>query len=148
MKPGFLAPRGSLSLKPRHGQPCNRCGLCCMATLCPLGEAVLGRRAGPCPALRGTIGDARCGLVEDPAAFVGVRRVMEAGGTAVLREAAVLLIGSGTGCDARMNGEPPDVGFYLTLRRLDHLARDRVPAALRAWGVERFFKRAKDRTDG
>lgn len=134
MKPGFVAPRGTLEAKPKHGEPCNRCGLCCYAVQCPLSEHVFGRRPGPCPVLTGTIGDAGCGLVADPMRY-SMRRTLQHGVEA-MRAAALLLIGSGTGCDARMNGEQPDQSFYAKLRRWDQEHRVQVRAARRLWGME------------
>jgi hypothetical protein len=61
---GFLAPKGQLEKKPPHGDPCTSCGLCCMATLCPLGRKVFGREIGPCPALIWDEGKSSCGLVK------------------------------------------------------------------------------------
>jgi hypothetical protein len=96
-----------------------------MATLCPLGEGVFKRKMGPCPALALEEGSTppayACGLVVDPA----IPREM--------REAAKLLIGAGQGCDARINGEPPDVAFYARLLRQDQIDADRVAAAKRFW---------------
>jgi hypothetical protein len=51
--------------KPAAGQPCNGCGVCCAAELCPMGRLLFLRARGPCPAL--TWEDARqrytCALV-------------------------------------------------------------------------------------
>lgn len=54
--------------KPREGDPCNGCGLCCMATPCALGDRyVPGAVEGsPCPALAWAGGRSYCGLVIDP----------------------------------------------------------------------------------
>lgn len=73
--PLLPAPRSMVERKPKHGQPCNNCGLCCFISLCPLAqrvflraEPVKGRPVrGPCPAL--LIADdktSRCGLVLAP----------------------------------------------------------------------------------
>lgn len=37
--------------KPAAGQPCNGCGVCCAAELCPMGRLLFLRARGPCPAL-------------------------------------------------------------------------------------------------
>lgn len=37
--------------KPKPGETCNGCGLCCAVTLCPLGRLRFRRTQGPCPAL-------------------------------------------------------------------------------------------------
>jgi hypothetical protein len=44
-------PRGIYARKPPHGSPCNGCGVCCMVTLCPLGQHIFGFELGRCPAL-------------------------------------------------------------------------------------------------
>lgn len=56
--------------KPREGDPCNGCGVCCMASPCPLADLyVPGAREGaPCPAIVWDGGLARCGLVVAPSA--------------------------------------------------------------------------------
>src|SRR5262245_44282347 len=105
MKTALLAPKGTLEKKPPHGAPCNRCGLCCEAEVCPMGEFVLGQSIGPCPALaRDAQGNASCGLIATPEKFVPVRAAIY--GRQAMSDAAAHLIGSGTGCDARVNGEP------------------------------------------
>lgn len=38
--------------KPPAGQPCNGCGLCCLAEPCPIGMLASRRRQGPCVLLR------------------------------------------------------------------------------------------------
>jgi len=54
--------------KPALGSPCNGCGLCCAAELCPLGRVVLRKSRGPCPALTWRPAEKRhdCGLVVAP----------------------------------------------------------------------------------
>ena len=123
MKPMFVAPRHLLERKPPHGQPCTRCGLCCMATLCNLASHVFGPGPGPCPALLEKPDGYECGLVTE----VGHKD---------LRDAALLLIGSGTGCDARFNGEPADAAFHAKLSELDRKQEVEVEAAWRLWTQE------------
>lgn len=135
MKPGFFAPKGTLDRKPAHGQPCNRCGLCCMAVVCPVGAAVLKREQGPCPALdKLPDGTFACGLVAHPHLYAGARRLMLEGPRA-LSEAAAILVGSGTGCDARFNGEPADQSFYIKLEEWDRVNAGAVARAKRTWGI-------------
>jgi len=38
-------------VKPEPGAPCNGCGVCCLAELCPIARLRFLRTAGPCPAL-------------------------------------------------------------------------------------------------
>jgi len=104
----FLAivPKDAAAKKPPYGSPCSRCGVCCMASRCPLGQHVFGiEEPGPCPALT-SLGEAGygCGLVLDPRRFSPVRAATH--GVETLRRAAFLLIDVGGGCDARINGEP------------------------------------------
>lgn len=142
MKPGFLAPSGTLDKKPPHGQPCNRCGLCCVATLCDLASHVFrgqklpvgGHVRGPCPALLyDGEGLSVCGLVADPMRFA--MRVTLAHGTKAASDAAKFLIGSGTGCDARVNGEKADESFYAALVEWDRKNKGAVRTAKKIWGV-------------
>lgn len=119
---GFLAPKGMLDNKPPHGSPCTRCGLCCIATLCPLARHVFNREAGPCPALVQN---------EDRTFACG----MTIHGTAAGREAAMLLVGTGTGCDARVNGEPVNDAFNARLAQWDIDHADEIARAKATWGM-------------
>lgn len=94
-------PKGALDNKPPHGQPCNRCGVCCMAMPCELGRFLFQQKEGRCPALEKDGEGFGCGLLQ-----VGIPE---------LRDAAMLLIGSGDGCDARFNGEPREEAFSKAL---------------------------------
>lgn len=120
-------PRHAAANKPPHGKPCNLCGICCMATLCPLGEHIFGRKIGPCPALtpegESTPQAYFCGLTVNP-------DIPEE-----MKEAAKLLIGAGQGCDARINGEPSDAEFNARLLRQDAIDADRAKKAKRIWGA-------------
>jgi hypothetical protein len=132
VKPVALVPREQLQRKPPHGDPCNRCGLCCLATLCPLGQRVFKQQSGPCPAL--TFDEAKqahCGMAEEPQKFAPV--TCFAHGLKAAREAALLLIGSGCGCDARFNGEPARQSFYAELLEWDHANRAAIRKAKRIW---------------
>jgi hypothetical protein len=117
----------------RHTSPCNGCGVCCMVTLCPLGQHIFGFELGRCPALTKR-DDATyvCGLVLDPAKYAPTRAVTK--GVAALRRAALLLIGSGDGCDARLNGEPRNAPYEEALVRkcVRHAKQSR--RAKRLWG--------------
>lgn len=82
-------------LPPEKGQPCNRCGHCCMSGVCLLGQTALGLgedAPGPCPLLRHSPVDYACGLIVDPdyAPFAVV---------------ASALLGVGRGCDAEFPEE-------------------------------------------
>ena len=87
--------------KPAVGEPCNGCGLCCLAEPCPLGMLVSRRRTGACVALRWSAADGRylCGAVSAPAT----------GWASALRAAlARRWIASGQGCDAELQAQAAD----------------------------------------
>lgn len=113
--------RAAVDRKPRYGSPCNGCGACCMATLCNLAQFVFRQPpVGRCPALtRKEDGTYGCGLVEKS--------------KSPRREAALMLIGAGDGCDARFNGEPRDEEFSSRLDRRDEANKAARTAALAAW---------------
>lgn len=85
--------------KPAFGQPCNRCGLCCIAEACVLGAAVFNQLDGPCPALETNGTDYSCGLVARPAHYAPAQTA--ARGEELLRDAARLITGQAMGCDCR-----------------------------------------------
>lgn len=131
LRPGFLAPKGALEKKPPYGAPCNGCGLCCKAVLCPLAERVFKRGdQGPCPALRE---DNLCGMVVEPMKWR--RSQTWKHGEEKMRAAALLLVGSGWGCDARFNGEPDDQAFRLKLRQMERESRAQTEKARKLWDV-------------
>ncbi len=95
--------------QPAWGQPCNGCGLCCLAEPCPLGMLVSRRRSGACSALRWDDEGLRyrCGLLSDPAGVTGWRSAWLLRGVRVL---ARRWIAAGQGCDAEpLRVEHPDL---------------------------------------
>ena len=52
--------------KPKFGDKCNGCGLCCAAELCDLAEDAFPGAAAPCPALEWEDGRAWCGMIRHP----------------------------------------------------------------------------------
>jgi hypothetical protein len=83
--------------KPPYGDPCNRCGLCCMTDPCRVAQAVLLLRHGACPALRSDgLGGYVCGLLSE------LRTQAE-------QDAARFIIGAGVWCD--MLGTPEDTAI-------------------------------------
>lgn len=38
--------------KPKHGSPCNGCGLCCALEVCNAGEIAYQTTTAPCPGLK------------------------------------------------------------------------------------------------
>jgi hypothetical protein len=124
--------------KPAYGGPCNRCGLCCMTALCDLGQHVFKRLEfpGPCPALEpNEDGTYTCGLVAHTERYISQRQLMEHG-LAALRRAALFLIGSDDGCDARFNSEPRNEAYTVQLyaKWLSKGAKF-SRAAKRVWGA-------------
>ena len=123
--------------KPAIGDPCNGCGLCCQMQVCSTGSYVLGlvdnygdRARGPCPALLPKGDGFTCGLVARPKDYVDSPR-----GVTVLRNAAMLLIGAGIGCDEA--GDEPDETALPKLDRLQETflgrhSRREIDAAVRA----------------
>jgi hypothetical protein len=109
-----------------------------MATICNLGQHVFSRAEfpGPCPALEKVGDEYVCGLVAHPERFASKQRIMVKG-LATLRWAALVLIGSGNGCDAGFIGEWRNKAYAEALDR--QLREDtHVKAAKRAkrvWGA-------------
>lgn len=84
--------------KPAPGQPCNGCGVCCLAEPCPVGMMVSGRRSGACAALEwhDAEGRYRCGMVARPEAHLpGWTRPA----APLVRRLALRMIAAGIGCD-------------------------------------------------
>lgn len=87
--------------KPALGQPCNGCGVCCLAEPCPLGVVISRRRRGACSALRWSeaAGCYRCGVLVEPRAYLP-RGLGWCG--PLLAHLARRWIAAGTGCDAEL----------------------------------------------
>ena len=89
--------------KPKIGEPCNGCGLCCHIQLCNTGAFLLkkvkflGEKTikGKCPALLSNEdGSFSCGLIKTPSKFIKSKYRPE-----VISKTVAQLVGSGTGCD-------------------------------------------------
>lgn len=112
--------RAAAAMKPPHGQPCNRCGVCCEVSLCPLGAHVfqMPETLGPCPALMGEPGvSTSCGLVVEPEWWAPLLVALY--GKDVMSQAASVIVSAGDGCDARINGEPINHAFNAKLEKRD-----------------------------
>lgn len=85
--------------KPAFGSPCNGCGLCCVAELCPVAEIVFPDHGplGPCPALQWVGPLARCGMMIEPGRYM-IGQLSFADG--FIGEVIQSLLGSGLGCDS------------------------------------------------
>jgi hypothetical protein len=125
--------------KPAYGDPCNRCGICCIARPCALAGHVFpdliweeyitplkpGQRSRPCPALERSDAGYRCGLATNPDRYVNWR--LDDDEAAELAEAAGVIIGGGLGCDTRAAGE-------TVKKKLPEQDANRLAAARAAWG--------------
>lgn len=95
--------------KPREGNPCNGCGICCIARVCELGLA-LGDDQNCRALLRNQNGSFTCGLVQDPYSYLDSESLrpwllldeLEGGnaGELALKEMNATALGAGRGCDA------------------------------------------------
>ncbi|KJS36088.1 MAG: hypothetical protein VR70_14470 [Rhodospirillaceae bacterium BRH_c57] len=50
--------------KPREGEACNGCGVCCQEEVCSIGIKIAGDVPAPCPLLKHHDGRHWCGAVE------------------------------------------------------------------------------------
>jgi hypothetical protein len=82
--------------KPEDGEPCVRCGLCCVHRPCWIGRMLFEQEEGECPALHWSAQGSSCGLMDSPQMFMPVQVAIKGAGR--VREAAKLLIGAGVGC--------------------------------------------------
>jgi len=122
----IIAPGASIGngypAKPAYGDPCNGCGVCCLAVQCPISIALFGD-AEICPALVEAGNALACGLMIDTKAHVP--EITDWGG-ATLTETFSLLIGSGIGCDGQGDDEQPDAEVR---RKLIERAEAKIAAA-------------------
>jgi len=123
--------------KPPYGSPCNACGDCCRAVLCPLAFGIFGEpQDRTCPALiEQDDGTGACGMVRHPCRHAPMKTAIH--GKAAMTEAALLLIGSGKGCDAQTTGEADNPAFRKRMRRQFNTPANqrRIERARRLWGV-------------
>lgn len=100
----------SVSLdKPVFGQPCNGCGICCIAKVCELG-VTLGDEQNCKALVRSTDGGFHCGMVADPYRYMdeadlSVWRDIDgldggAKGELALKALHAEALGAGRGCDS------------------------------------------------
>jgi hypothetical protein len=115
-------PRFMIERKPRHGSPCNGCGACCYSSLCDLAKTIHGDQPGPCPELVMTDEGSRCGVVECS--------------EGVMRDAALLLINAGNGCDMKLTAEQRNLDYSHRMDTRDRKNRDRLTAARKLWRME------------
>lgn len=103
--------------KPKIGEKCNGCGLCCMMQVCMNGAYVqrlvnaLGETIpGPCPALvRNNDGSYACGIVLQPKKYIKGSKYPEE----VLRKNFAHMIGASRGCDELMEHDSDEESVKL-----------------------------------
>jgi hypothetical protein len=123
-------------LKPKCGDPCNHCGLCCLMETCPVGQRffdIPGKTH--CPALLWTKEGSRCGLMTEPQKYVPTRARIH--GPTKMREAAKFLLGAGKGCNFREHKDEPK--FTLQARPLSEIRK-----AYKVLGITLEQRREKD----
>ncbi len=86
--------------QPRTGEPCNGCGVCCLAFPCPLGMVLSFERMGCCSARRRSDTGRRylCGAISDARSALpwGLKWLAPR-----LSRVARRWVASGIGCDTR-----------------------------------------------
>jgi len=123
-------PKWMSARKPRHGEPCNNCGLCCYTSKCDIGRALFGDTPGKCPALAWDINNnSRCDVVMHPEKYSDAD-------PEEARAAAKLLTYAGHGCTMRINGEM-NAPFARKLEAFDRAHREELRKACALWGVKK-----------
>jgi hypothetical protein len=121
--------------KPAYGSPCNGCGKCCEIELCPLAAALYRTWKGPCPALTpASEGSMTCGLVTMPGHYWPQKA--RRWGERELSRTALIIIGSGLGCDylTETEGEEDRAMRKRMLDAAKKLAGDRN-RCIQVWGI-------------
>lgn len=116
--------------KPLYGDPCNGCGLCCIAQQCPISEGLFGKQ-DICPAIERGDGKALvCGMVANPANYM---TSVPDWGHQPLAAAFALLLGAGSGCDGTTeDDEPARIDeFRPIIRQRAQQAIEAAPADVR-----------------
>jgi hypothetical protein len=83
--------------KPKRGDPCNSCGLCCIEEACGISVAVFGDDRTPCAALEKEGDKFLCGLIRSPQKYV---ENMTVNGAKVFSVKVAEMLGVGKGCCA------------------------------------------------
>ncbi|MDR1553357.1 MAG: hypothetical protein LBS69_07845 [Prevotellaceae bacterium] len=102
--------------KPKIGEPCNGCGICCLTQVCrngayllklvnELGEFVSGR----CPALVQRDGRFFCDIILNPKKYIKQSKYP----AAVLSRNFGILTGAGTGCDELLENDSEEEEMKL-----------------------------------
>lgn len=122
--------------KAPYGQPCNRCGLCCLKETCPLGAIVLRKDLhDACPALEFGEAGAICGLAAHPMQYRPIQTMQH--GAEAMRDAALLLIGAKIGgCDSQTPDEPGDDVFTAHVKSFGKTEEKAARKAIKLWGLQ------------
>jgi len=85
--------------KPRSGEPCNGCGVCCLAEPCPMGSVLSRRIRGACRLLQWSPTDRRyrCGVLADP---MTLWPWLPRAAAPLVRRIAARWISAARGCDS------------------------------------------------
>jgi len=124
-------PREMVERKPKHGSPCNNCGLCCWSSKCDIGRALFPGPTGdgPCPALRfDTEQNSYCDVMAAPERYTDAD-------PETARAAAKLLLYAGWGCTMRINGEMNDE-FHQRLCSFDASNESELKEAAALWKIK------------
>jgi hypothetical protein len=86
--------------RPGYGEPCNGCGFCCKEEACDLSREYLKSAAAPCVALEHQDGRYWCGLVRNPAKYLGLQEWAVEFAQGELSPKFAYALRLGAGCDA------------------------------------------------
>jgi hypothetical protein len=105
-----------LPQKPKYGEPCNGCGICCNVKPCPAAEEFLGATSGRCPALEYDGTRFWCGMFRRPSYYASGRTYQSQAIDKVLRPMIAQFTGVNTYCDALLQGESRRDALTFVLR--------------------------------
>jgi hypothetical protein len=131
-----MIPSELWAAKAPHGEPCTRCGLCCMVSLCRLAQEVLHQPEfpGPCPALTKIDGGQfACGMVAHPERYAPAG-ACERHGTVEMGRAAAFLIGASEGCGMLTSGETMNRRYMQQVDSDVIRNGERIANGKRMWG--------------
>lgn len=110
MRPQVILLQPEAPAKPRAGEACNGCGVCCSWQPCPLGMLVSRKRYGACAALlwEPHLARYRCGMISAPAEQIpSSLRLLAPLLVPALVRLAKRWIAAGAGCDSSLQAEVP-----------------------------------------
>ena len=124
-------PEGETPIKPAFGDPCNRCGVCCLASQCCVSTARFGKVA-ICPALElDGNGKYTCGLMVNAEKYVPSRVSMF--GKATMELYMKIIMGDGS-CSCKANGEiASDAAIAREKAYDDSLSKSDMAFAFMMW---------------